>query len=257
MEPTTHRERVAVLIDSDNISRTRLPGILAETARHGTLSVKRAYGDWAGQQLSAWRPDLAKHAIQPMQQFAYVTGKNATDAALIIDAMDLLYANEISVFCLISSDSDFTRLAIRLREAGRRVYGIGARHTHEAFTNACDRFTYFDLLPGAQAITTEIRPRVATEAAPLIEASAPEVRDPSTAFPVLQSAITATAGDDGWAYLAAVGQFITNTEPTFDARAYGHPKLGSLVRAVRGLDVQVLDDALHAGHLKVRISQDG
>ena len=145
--------RVAVLIDCDNISYKVANEVLGETAKHGTLSIKRGYGDWASMHLSGWRPELTKHAIQPVQQFAYRAGKNATDTALIIDAMDLLYSNTVDVFCLVTSDSDFTRLAMRLRESGRRVYGIGARNTPEALTNAYDRFTFIEVLTGGSLVT--------------------------------------------------------------------------------------------------------
>src|SRR4051794_18620687 len=142
----TDATRVAVLIDCDNISHRWAQAILGETAKHGTLGIKRGYGDWASDHLKNWRPELAMHAIQPVQQFAYSTGKNSTDFALVIDAMDLLYSGSVDAFCIVSSDSDFTRLAMRLRESGKRVYGIGARKTPAAFQNACDRFTYLEVL---------------------------------------------------------------------------------------------------------------
>lgn len=140
--------RVAVLIDCDNISSKMAKEVLAETAKHGTLSIKRGYGDWGSGNLKSWRAELGKHAIQPVQQIAHVSGKNATDTALIIDAMDLLYSDNVEAFCIVSSDSDFTRLAMRLRESGKRVYGIGSRKTPEVFTNACDRFTFTEVLLG-------------------------------------------------------------------------------------------------------------
>src|SRR5215510_5369676 len=140
--------RVAVLIDCDNVSHTWARAVLGEAAKHGTLGIKRGYGDWASERLKNWRPELATYAVQPVQQFAYTTGKNSTDFALVIDAMDLLYSENVDVFCIVSSDSDFTRLAMRLRESGKAVYGIGARKTPIAFQNACDRFTYLEVLDG-------------------------------------------------------------------------------------------------------------
>jgi hypothetical protein len=141
-------DRVAVLIDCDNISWQLAKSVIAEAAKHGTLSVKRAYGDWSSDYLRNWKPELPRHAIQPIQQPSYTAGKNSTDAALIIDAMDLLYAGNVDVFCIVSSDSDFTRLAMRIRESGRRVYGIGAQKTPVSFRNACDRFTFTEVLTG-------------------------------------------------------------------------------------------------------------
>lgn len=146
--------RVAVLIDCDNVSYRYAHDLLVETASHGTLSVKRAYGDFAGSQAKGWTSALPRHAIQPVQQFAYTSGKNATDSALIIDAMDLLYTGDIDVFCIVSSDSDFTRLAMRLRESGKLVYGIGEKKTPESFCNACDRFTYLEVISGTPLRTS-------------------------------------------------------------------------------------------------------
>jgi uncharacterized protein (TIGR00288 family) len=157
----TEPARVAVLIDCDNISWKLAKHILAETAKHGTLSIKRGYGDWGSPYLAGWKSEVPRHAIQPIQQFAYSAGKNATDTALIIDAMDLLYSNNVDVFCIVSSDSDFTRLAMRLRESGRRVYGIGARKTPEAFTNACDRFTFIEVLVGQPLVPADEELRAA------------------------------------------------------------------------------------------------
>src|SRR3954451_24867527 len=151
-------DRVAVLIDCDNISWQLGGAVLAEAAKTGTLGVKRGYGDWSSPYLSGWKSQLPVYAIQPMQQSAYIAGKNATDSALIIDAMDLLYSGNVDVFFIVSSDSDFTRLAMRLRESGRRVYGIGARKTPSAFQNACDRFTYVEVLIGGDAAETAEAP---------------------------------------------------------------------------------------------------
>ncbi|NHT16134.1 NYN domain-containing protein [Cellulomonas sp. IC4_254] len=254
-------DHVAVLIDCDNVSRDQVRGVLAETARYGTLSVKRGYGDWTRPHLNGWKNELTRHAIQPVQQFAYVAGKNATDSSLIIDAMDLLYAGNVNVFCIVSSDSDFTRLAVRLRESGRRVYGIGARHTPGAFANACDRFTYLDLLPGdgetpAAVPATAPDSNLEHERGSGTTAGVEPVRlDPVAALPLLEAAISASADEDGWAYLATVGAYIANTEPTFDSRTYGHAKLGSLARNVPGIEVRRLEDPAHFGHLAVRLAE--
>jgi len=225
-------QRVAVLIDCDNISHQLCSAIFEETAQHGTLGIKRAYGDWASDNLSGWRAKLPIHALQPIQQFAYTVRKNATDSALIIDAMDLLYSGNVDVFCLVSSDSDFTRLAMRLRESGKTVYGIGAKTTPKAFQNACDRFTYTEVLgegmvtlePGSTSVVTSVK-------------RAHDL-DVPTVKSVITPAVTATARDDGWAHLGAVGHHVVNQHPSFDSRNYGFPKLGILVRKQSFLEVK-------------------
>jgi uncharacterized LabA/DUF88 family protein len=238
--------RVAVLIDADNIPPRAASVLVAETARHGALAVKRAYGDWAGPNLVGWRPKLAKHAITPVQQFAWVKGKNATDTALIIDAMDLLYAGHIDVFCLVSSDSDFTRLALRLRESGRRVYGIGERKTSQAFTNACDRFTFLEVLLGQSLpfVEPNVPAPPGSEAAAVgavavgDEADLAEPPELPAAQDVVLPAIDAAVREDGWAPLATVGWQIAATHPSFDARNYGYSKLGELVTTLTGVEVR-------------------
>ena len=207
-------DRLAVLIDSDNTTASLTTELLEEIAKYGTPTVKRAYGDWTTPQLSGWKEELLRHAIQPMQQFAYTRGKNSTDSALIIDAMDLLYAGNVEGFVIVSSDSDFTRLATRLREAGMTVYGIGRRNTPTAFVAACDRFIYLDLLgdehQGSAAKPAPMRPDLKR---------------------LLSTAISSTSKDDGWSSLGEVGSFLVKNNAAFDARDYGHGKLGELVRA--------------------------
>lgn len=257
--------RVAVLIDCDNIGRQWVTAILAEAAKQGTLSVKRGYGDWTSQYLAGWRPELPRHAIQPIQQFAWVTGKNSTDSALIIDAMDLLYSGNLDVFYLVSSDSDFTRLAVRLRESGKTVYGIGARHAPEAFRNACDRFTYLDVLQvqhdervrqvgsqGGGLGTTAAAP-MAPEASQLdaVEAALFATVQPLPVEMIL-AGVDAAARDDGWALLANVGHYIVNTDPTFDSRNFGYAKLGHLAAEVPGVETQYKPDANQVNQLWVR-----
>ena len=215
--------RLAVLIDSDNTTARLTTELLEEIAKFGTPTVKRAYGDWTTPQLSGWKEELLRHAIQPMQQFAYTRGKNSTDSALIIDAMDLLYAGNVEGFVIVSSDSDFTRLATRLRESGMTVYGIGRRNTPTAFVSACDRFIYLDLLGDEQ----QERQRPA-EPAP----KRPNLKK------LLSTAISSTSKDDGWSSLAEVGSFLVKNNAAFDARDYGHSKLGELVRAQPYVDVK-------------------
>jgi uncharacterized LabA/DUF88 family protein len=214
---TTNATRLAVLIDSDNATASLATELLAEIAKYGTPTIKRAYGDWTTQQLIGWKEELLRHAIQPVQQFAYTRGKNSTDSALIIDAMDLLYAGNLEGFVLVSSDSDFTRLATRLRESGMTVYGLGRRTTPEPFVAACDRFIYLDLL------SPEPRPpaRPSLQGEPV----------PPNLKRVLTEAISSTSKDDGWSNLAEVGSYLSKRHAAFDPRDYGHSKLGELVRA--------------------------
>ena len=234
--------RVAVLIDCDNISARWASAIVAETAGHGTLAVKRGYGDWTDPHLGGWREAFAQLAVQPVQQFAYVTGKNATDAALIIDAMDLLYAGTVDTFCLVSNDSDFTPLAMRLRESGKRVIGLGARNASQAFQNACDRFTYVEVIATRDAADAPVAPDVAEQ---------PEVMSLEEAAAILLPAITAATRDDGWASLSAVGNVAVNREPTFDSRNYGYARLGQLVRAID--QVEIKEGSSDPGGVSVRV----
>lgn len=241
--------RVAVLIDCDNISWQLGAAVLAEAAGKGTLGVKRGYGDWSSHALSGWKKQLPLLAIQPMQQPAYVAGKNATDSALIIDAMDLLYSGNVDTFFLVSSDSDFTRLAMRLRESGRRVFGIGAQKTPVAFQNACDRFTFTEVLvqPGdapasgtAAAQTNTVDDVLDATAVPPIES-------------VLVPAVLAMERDDGWAPLSSVGTYIVNNHPSFDSRNYGSQRLGQLVRGLNFVEVKQVVSADGSEHPYVRV----
>jgi uncharacterized protein (TIGR00288 family) len=245
--------RVAVLIDCDNIGAKWAEVVFAETAKHGMLSVKRAYGDWSSARLAGWRAQMQQHAVQPVQQFAYTTGKNATDSALIIDAMDLLYTGNIDTFCLVTSDSDFTRLATRLREAGKRVYGIGSRNASTAFQNACDRFTYVEVVAEASAGTP---PDVPDEP---VDDGQPTSRAASLkrAQKLLVPAVEATAKEDGWASLSAIGQYVVNRDPAFDSRNFGFAKLGLLVREVPGLEVKEVSTGADPGQIWVRTSTAG
>ena len=213
-------KKLAVLIDADNAQAAICSELLAEIAKYGTASIKRAYGDWTTTNLKGWKNHLHKHAIQPIQQFSYTTGKNATDSSLIIDAMDLLHAGGLDGFCLISSDSDFTRLATRIREAGLTVYGFGEAKTPEPFRSACDKFVY----------TENLRPKVKKMQ-----------NDPSENTELkkmMVDAIKAQSKEDGWASLSEVGGFINKNNPSFDQRTYGFERLGELVRVLNYLTVE-------------------
>jgi uncharacterized LabA/DUF88 family protein len=223
--------RLAVLIDSDNITAKLTTELLEEIAKYGTPTVKRAYGDWTTQHLVTWKEELLRHAIQPVQQFSYTKGKNSTDSALIIDAMDLLYAGNLEGFVIVSSDSDFTRLATRLRESGKTVYGLGRRDTPEPFVAACNRFIYLDLLSQE----------------PADPSSLPDLK------PLLSTAISSTAKDDGWSHLGEVGSYLSKSHAAFDARDYGHAKLGELVRSQPYVDVKDVPGPTGLSHLLVRL----
>lgn len=229
--------RLAVLIDADNASASVAQELLEEVAKYGTATVKRAFGDWTTQNLVGWKAHLHRLAIQPIQQFAYVHGKNATDSAFIIDAMDLLYAGNVDGFCLVSSDSDFTRLATRLREAGKKVYGLGERKTPEPFIAACEKFIFFEVLK---------KPAGAAEPMPQV----PDVPDLKE---LLVPAVRETARESGWSRLAAVGGLLGTTHSSFDPRNYGFKKLNELVRAQPYLEVADKADASGFVHVEVRV----
>lgn len=209
---TSNNDNLAVLIDADNAQASIINELLAEVSRYGTANVKRAYGDWSTPHLKKWKEELHKLAIQPVQQFSYTTGKNATDSALIIDAMDLLHSGNLNGFCLVSSDSDFTPLATRIREAGLVVYGFGERKTPQPFVAACDKFIYSDIL----------KPPPKTKAAK-------GKRKYPSAEKLIRNAVDAASQDDGWAHLGGVGSMLAKIDPSFDARSYGFRKLVDLM----------------------------
>jgi uncharacterized LabA/DUF88 family protein len=219
--------KLAVLIDADNAPPAITEGLLAEVAKFGTAHVKRAYGDWTGSSLKGWKDQLLAQSIQPIQQFAYTSGKNATDAAMVIDAMDLLYSGRFDGFCIVSSDSDFTRLAARIRESGLTVYGFGERKTPKPFVAACDKFTYIENLAYAESATTP----AGAVLKPAPRTSATQLKGDTALVTQLRNAVEAASDDDGWAPLASVGQIITKQRPDFDSRNYGYAKLSDLMAA--------------------------
>ncbi len=226
---------LALLIDGDNVSSKIIGDLLAEIANYGTASVKRIYGDWTKPNLGGWKDCLLEHSIQPIQQFAYTTGKNATDGAMIIDAMDLLYTGRFSGFCIVSSDSDFVSLAARLREQAVTVYGFGERKTPRPFITACDKFIYFDVLASSGAGKVGDEPGAPGQAAP--PAAEKDKLDPA-ALTMLRKAVTATSDESGWANLGAVGTHLSKQSPDFDARNYGFARLSDLARASGILELQ-------------------
>jgi uncharacterized LabA/DUF88 family protein len=228
--------KLAVLIDADNAQASSCEELLAEVARYGTASIKRAYGDWTTTNLRGWKDVLHKLAIQPIQQFSYTSGKNATDSALIIDAMDLLHAGGLDGFCLVSSDSDFTRLATRIREAGLAVYGFGEKKTPEAFIAACDKFTFVEILREQAESPKEGS-----------VAELPKLK------PMVLKALEATAREDGWATLSALGSQLTRNNPSFDPRNYNEAKLGELMRKQNYLEVKEVIIGEGAGHAHLHV----
>ncbi len=215
-----HATKLAVLIDADNAQPAIAEALLAEVAKYGTAHVKRAYGDWTSNHLKSWKDQLLTQSIQPIQQFGYTSGKNATDSAMIIDAMDLLYSGRFDGFCIVSSDSDFTRLAARIRESGLIVYGFGERKTPDPFVAACDKFIYTDFLVAKP-----------DEEQPLQARTAAQLKQDSSLVNLLRNAVDAASEDDGWAALGGVGSIVTKQRPNFDARSYGYQKLSQLIRA--------------------------
>ena len=220
--------KLAVLIDADNAEAAIVKQLLAEVATLGTASVKRAYGDWTTPNLRGWKETLHAMAIQPIQQFRYTTNKNSTDSALIIDAMDLLHSQKLDGFCLISSDSDFTRLATRIREAGLVVYGLGEKKTPAAFVAACDKFIYTEILRAASAPEVPAPKTVPSQAIAL----------DSDVEQIVRQAVTAAKRDDGFSPLSVVGSLIIKSSPAFDARSYGCDKLGELMRRLPFIEVK-------------------
>lgn len=230
-EPTL---RLAVLIDADNAQAVVIDGLLAEIARFGEATVKRIYGDFTAPTSSSWKKVLQKYAIKPVQQFAYTTGKNATDSTLIIDAMDLLYTRKFDGFCLITSDSDFTGLAMRLREEGLTVLGFGEKKTPEAFRNACHKFVFTEVLrpstvaePNVSVQKADIEPKVVPPQ-PVFEATEQKLEFPRG---FVLTALEQSVDDAGWAHLGTFGSYLTKLQPDFDSRLYGYKKLSDLVKA--------------------------
>lgn len=222
--------RLAVLIDADNAQPSVIGELLEEVAKFGIAGVKRIYGDFTSPQLGKWKDVLLEHSIQPQQQFAYTRGKNATDSSLIIDAMDLLYGGRLEGFCLVSSDSDFTRLAQRLRESGMTVYGFGEQKTPDPFVQACDRFIYTEVLRPAAAETPPV-PATATPDAPAKKAEPPSTTNPAALLlKLLQQAVSENDDDQGWAHLGAVGSYLNKIDPGFDPRLHGCKKLSELFK---------------------------
>ena len=226
--------KLAVLIDGDNISYSNVRGMMEEIAKYGTPTFKRIYGDWTKPQLNGWKAVLLENAITPIQQYSYTTGKNATDSAMIIDAMDILYSGKVDGFCIVSSDSDFTRLATRLREARMKVIGIGAKKTPNPFIVACDKFIYLEIIPGIEDKSDDesgkgTRKRKTRKS---IDQLKPQV------IKMVANTISDAADEDGWAYLGDVGNLLLKKQPNFDPRNFGFQKLTPMIRSVNRFEVE-------------------
>ncbi|MBP1665301.1 MAG: hypothetical protein H6Q23_161 [Bacteroidetes bacterium] len=231
---TLHDLRLAVLIDADNIPFSNVKGMLEEIAKYGTPTFKRIYGDWTKPTVAGWKGVLLENAITPVQQYSYTRGKNATDSAMIIDAMDILYSGKVDGFCLVSSDSDFTRLATRLREAGMTVFGIGERKTPSPFIIACDKFIYIEII-NSPVTVQEAEPVKRKAGSPARIKQKNESNESQLQIKkvkrLIASSITDLADENGWAYLGDVGNLILKKQPDFDPRNFGFTKLSPLIKS--------------------------
>ncbi len=232
---------LAVLIDGDNIPSAKVKEMMEEIAKYGNPTIKRIYGDWTKPNLSKWKNLLLENAITPIQQYGYTTGKNATDSAMIIDAMDILYSEKVNGFCLVSSDSDFTRLATRLREAGMQVIGIGEKKTPNPFIVACDKFVYIEVLKSStKEKESENEKDLSKDSVDKITAR--EIK-------LIETTITDLSDDDGWAFLGDVGSLLQKKQPNFDPRNYGFPKLTPLIKSIGKFDIEQRESSKSRGKL--------
>lgn len=227
--------RLAVLIDADNVPYSNVKGVMEEIAKYGTPTFKRIYGDWTKPTVSGWKGVLLENAITPIQQYSYTQGKNSSDSALIIDAMDILYSGRVDGFCIISSDSDFTRLALRLREAGMKVIGIGQKKTPHPFIAACDKFIYMEIIPQFEETETETVP---SKTKPVKQSNKPAVEKLNKeTLKLITATINDLADENGWAFLGDVGNLLLKKQPNFDPRNYGFQKLSPLIKSLPQFEI--------------------
>ena len=250
--------KIAVLIDADNVSEKYVKAIFDEVSNHGTPTYKRIYGDWTKPQFSVWKSVLLDFSISPIQQYAYTTGKNATDAALIIDAMDILYSQNVDGFCIVSSDSDFTRLASRLRESGKYVLGMGEKKTPTAFIAACEKFKYLEVL----LHPVEATPNIPENKGKIEKKNGTKEKSGMASqnelIETIKTIINDNSDDDGWAFLGEIGNVLNKRYPDFDSRNYGYQKLTPLINSLRGFEVQSRKTSNpNITHKYVRIKQNG
>jgi predicted nuclease of predicted toxin-antitoxin system len=248
--------RIAVLIDADNVSDKYVKAIFNEVSNHGTPTYKRIYGDWTKPQFASWKTLLLDYSISPIQQYAYTTGKNATDAALIIDAMDILYSQNVDGFCIVSSDSDFTRLASRLREAGKYVLGMGEKKTPTAFIAACEKFKYLEVLLNPTDTSETADPKEKIEKKNGIKEKS-GMASQKELIETIKTIINDNSDDDGWAFLGEIGNVLNKRYPDFDSRNYGYQKLTPLINSLKGFEVQSRKTSNpNITHKYVRIKQN-
>ncbi|MDR0326104.1 MAG: NYN domain-containing protein [Oscillospiraceae bacterium] len=271
--------RLAVLIDADNVPRRCIKPVMEEIAVYGNPTLKRIYGDWTTPNLAKWKDDLLENALTPIQQYSYTYGKNATDSAMIIDAMDILYSGNVDGFCIVSSDSDFTRLAIRLREAGKKVIGLGERKTPSPFIVACDRFIYIEVLgkqaapqpapavkppkktakaapPAVPTPAADVPQRPAGNQQPQQEPAAkPKAPIPQDIIEYISLTIEDVGDDEGWAYLGEVGSLLQKKRPDFDSRNYGYKKLSSMLESCGYFEVDFRGNASNGKLIYVRVKR--
>ena len=228
------RKRIALLIDCDNVSHNSIEGVLEELAKYGMVNVRHAHGDWNNPSLSGWIDRLHPHAIRPMQQFAYTKGKNATDSAMIIDAMDLLYSKNVDAFALMTSDSDFTPLVLRILESGLPVYGFGEKKTPKPFVDACSPFIYTENLASEKEEKSDIPQQ-------LVKKDKNKLKGDAILVKLLRTAVEQSSEDDGWADMSKVGHYISNNS-SFSSINYGYKKLGDLIRASELFEVEMRND---------------
>jgi len=226
-------DKLAVLIDADNVPYSRIKEMLEEISKNGTPTIKRIYADWTKPTVSGWKNVLLENAITPIQQYSYTTGKNSSDSAMIIDAMDILYSEKVNGFCIVSSDSDFTRLATRLREAGMTVIGFGERKTPQPFISACDKFIYLEILKTAIPETKSSKKQTAKpkqKEAPISKVDAKTIK-------LITDSVNDLADESGWAFLGNLGSYILKKKPDFDSRNYGFPKLLPLIKNINKFEI--------------------
>lgn len=251
--------RLAVLIDADNVSYKYVKELLEEVARYGTPTIKRIYGDWTESTASGWKKVLLENAITPIQQYRYTTGKNATDSAMIIDAMDILFENKVDGFCIVASDSDYTRLALRLRESGKKVLGIGEKKTPQAFIAACDKFIYLEIIAknAEPEEKKEKEEKTSGKKKPAAKKQEPKVSKLDRKFvKLLRTSVEDVADENGWAFLGDVGNMLLKKQPSFDSRNYGFSKLCPLIRSTGLFEIDQRDtNNRQIKHIFIRAKQ--
>lgn len=243
--------KLAVLIDADNVPYSNIKGMMEEIARYGTPTFKRIYGDWTKPTLSGWKTVLLENAINPVQQYSYTSGKNSSDSALIIDAMDILYTGQVDGFCIVSSDSDFTRLAMRLREAGKVVFGIGEQKTPAAFIAACNKFIYIEILP--KETREDVTPVKKATKKSQAEKKEP-FQIPLSVKKIVIKSVNDLTDEDGWVFLSTLGNHIIKKQPSFDPRNYGFKKLVDIIRSIPEIEIEERQSGKNnIAHLYVKV----